>query len=770
MPFGNLRYSAKNNEVVDKVKQINELNGLSDRTESGAPCTYRADPCMTDVGPASTTPPQQAPSVCDGGCRSFACAILDALPQQIAVLSAEGTIVAINASWRQFAQANALFDAQPPGGIGENYLAACLAARGASSEQAHAAADGIAAVLAGRAPLFTLEYPCHSPTQQRWFSMLVTALRGGWHGAVVVHTDITARRLAEVDLRVAAIAFESSEGMIVTDACGKILQVNQAFTSITGYSREEAIGQRPSLLSSGRHDAAFYRVMWATIDVHSTWEGEIWNRRKNGEVYPQRLSIAAVKGRNGEISHYVASLTDITVSKAASDEIKYLAFYDPLTRLPNRRLLLDRLRQALAAGSGSGHYSVLMFIDLDNFKTLNDTLGHTIGDLLLQKVARRLEGCFRQADTVARLGGDEFVVMVNGLSRHAVDAARQTEVLTAKILDALTAPYVLGAHRCRSTPSIGATLFHDGLLVQPDELLTQADIAMYQAKQAGRNGMRFFDQGMQDVITARARLEHRLGIALEQEQFELHYQVQVDQHGRPCGAEALLRWRQNDGSYVSPAEFIPLAEETGLILPLGKWVLEQACIQLRAWQQNPLTRELVLSINVSAHQFHQADFGAQVRETLAEHGVAPARLKLELTESLLLDNIEQTIACMQALKQFGVRFSLDDFGTGYSSLQYLKRLPLDQLKIDQSFVRELVYGESDQAIVLTIISMARSLGLEVIAEGVETDAQRALLQQLGCLYYQGYLFGRPVPATAFMALLASAPREPAAAHAMPALH
>ena len=682
--------------MAEEVNHIKELAGHFERTTVVAPCIYRAGPCATCAGPAASGRAQQAQSISEGGCRSFACAILDALPQQIAVLAADGAIFAVDVPWRHFAQANAGANAEPSADIGKNYLAICRAARGASSEHAHAAADGIAAVLAGHAPHFTLEYGCHSPTQQRWFSMLVTALEHGWNGAVVAHTDITARRLAEVDLRIAAIAFESSEGMFVTGACGKILQVKQAFTTITGYSREEATGQRPGLLSSRRHDAAFYRAMWATIDVHGSWEGEIWNRRKSGEVYPQRLSIAAVKGDNGEITHYIASLTDITVIKAASDEIKYLAFYDPLTRLPNRRLLLDRLRQVLAAGTGSGRYSVVMFIDLDNFKALNDTLGHNTCDLLLQQVARRLGDCLRQADTVARLGGNEFVVLVDGLSRHATDAAKQIETLTVKILDALNASYALGGHRCRSTPSIGATLFHDGLPIQPEELLKQTDIAMYQAKQGGRNGMRFFNQGMQDTITARARSEDRLRQALEPEQFELHYQGQVDQDGRACGAEALLRWYQDDATCVPPAEFIPLAEETGLILPLGNWVLNEACIHLRAWQQDPLTRELVLSIDVSARQFYRADFGAEVPKTLAKHGIAPARLKLELTESLLLDNIEQTIASMQALKQFGVRFSLDDFGTGYSSLQYLKRLPLDQLKIDQSFVRELVHVECDR--------------------------------------------------------------------------
>ncbi len=745
-----------------KVNQIRQMCEHPGRTTLPTPCTYRADPDAIASGLSGCATAKPVPPPCHGGCHSFACAILDALPQQIAVLAADGAIAAVNASWRHFDSADAQAQAESAAGNDHDYRAVFPAARAPSYEQARAAAEGIAAVLSGQAPLFAQDYACHSPTELRWFSMLVTPLEGGWDGAVITHTDITARRLAEADLRIAAIAFESSEGMFITDASGTILQVNQAFTTITGYSAGEAIGQRPSLLSSGRHDAQFYEAMWSTIDAHGNWDGEIWNRRKNGEVYPQRLSIAAVKGHHGEITHYVASLTDITVSKAASDEIKYLAFYDPLTRLPNRRLLLERLRQVLAAGVGSGRYSVLMFIDLDNFKTLNDTLGHNMGDLLLQQVAHRLEGCLRQGDTVARLGGDEFVVLVDGLSRQAVDAARQTETLTTKILDTLNAPYMLGARLCRSTPSIGATLFHDGLPVQPEELLMQADIAMYQAKQAGRNGMRFFDQGMQDTITARARLEERMRLAIEQQRFELHYQVQVDQDGRARGAEALLRWRQDDGSCVSPAEFIPLAEETGLILPLGHWVLEEACRQLRAWQHDVLTRDLVLAINVSARQFHQADFGTQVCNSLAEHGVAPDRLKLELTESLLLDNIEQTIASMQALKQLGVRFSLDDFGTGYSSLQYLKRLPLDQLKIDQSFVRELVHGASDEAIVLTIISIAHSLGLDVIAEGVETDSQRVLLVQLGCLHFQGYLFGRPVPAAEFVALLTDAAAQGAA--------
>ncbi|OEZ63740.1 bifunctional diguanylate cyclase/phosphodiesterase [Duganella sp. HH105] len=693
-------------------------------------------------------------------CHHFACAILDALPAQVVVLGLDGTILAINAAWRNFARDNAghLGCAD----IGSNYLDVCRAATGDDADCALRACAGIEQVLAGDAPSFELEYACHTPRQQRWFSMNVTPLGYGAAGVVITHNDITERRQHEARLRIAAIAFESTEGMMVTDANSIIVQVNHAFTDITGYASDEVIGRRPNMLSSGRHDAAFYQAMHKAVATTGTWEGEIWNRRKNGEIYPERLHIAAVRDEDGRTTHYVAALTDITLSKAANDEIKNLAFYDPLTRLPNRRLLMDRLRQVLAASALSGSYGALMFIDLDNFKTLNDTLGHNTGDLLLQQVAARLRACLRQADTVARLGGDEFVVLIDGMSRHALEAAAQTEALGSKILATLNQPYQLGAHHCHSTPSIGATLFHDEQRQQPDELLMQADIAMYQAKQAGRNGMRFFDQRMQDTLSARAHLENELRTAFDHQQFELYYQGQVDAGGRATGAEALIRWIKPDGSSISPAQFIPLAEETGLILLLGDWVLEQACRQLRDWQREAATRELVLSINVSAKQFRQADFCARVRSAIERYGIVPARLKLELTEGLLLDNIEDTIASMTALKALGIKFSLDDFGTGYSSLQYLKRLPLDQLKIDQSFVRDLASDANDQAIVLTIIAMARSLRLDVIAEGVETPAQRQLLSELGCDAYQGYLYCRPLPAPAFDGWLAAAPALTAA--------
>jgi len=564
--------------------------------------------------------------------------------------------------------------------------------------------------------------------------------------------DISEQKQAEHDLRIAATAFESREGMLITDADSTILRVNSTFTQITGYTPEEVIGKNPRLLNSGRQTADFYAAMWGKINQSGSWEGEIWNRRKNGEIYPEQLTITAVKDNSGNITNYVASLSDITVRKAAEDEIQNLAYYDPLTHLPNRRLLMDRLNHALASGTRNGRQGALLFIDLDNFKTLNDTLGHNIGDLLLQQVASRLESCVRVGDTVARLGGDEFVVMLEDLNGQALDAAAQTEIVGEKILATLNQPYQLASYECRSSPSIGATLFNNQECAI-EELMKQADIAMYQAKKAGRNTLRFFDPMMQDTINARATLESELHMALEHHQFRLHYQIQVDSANRPLGAEALIRWFHPERGMISPAQFIPLAEETGLILPIGLWVLETACAQLKTWEQNTFTRDLVLAVNVSARQFRQADFVTQVRTTIQHHAVNPVRLKLELTESLLLENIEETIAKMNALNEIGIQFSLDDFGTGYSSLQYLKRLSLTQLKIDQSFVHDIATDSSDKAIVRTIIAMAHSLNLDVIAEGVETEDQQRLLTNKGCTHFQGYLFSKPIPVGQFEKLL-----------------
>lgn len=559
-----------------------------------------------------------------------------------------------------------------------------------------------------------------------------------------IEKDITVQKHNDEELRIAAIAFESQEGMIVTDSNAVIIRINKAFTRLTGYSAEEAVGRTPQLLSSGRHDKAFYLRMWASLKENGFWQGEIWNRRKNGMIFAEWLNISAVSAPDGSITHYVASFSDLTNNKEAAAEIHRLAYYDPLTQLPNRRLFQERLGKALVVSGRSGKYGALLFIDLDNFKSLNDTLGHDMGDILLTQVAERLVGCVRESDTVARQGGDEFVVMLEELSRNPEEAAIQAEEVGQKILAALNQTYQLTSYEYRNTPSIGITLFNDHLETV-DDLLKRADIAMYAAKATGRNTLRFFDSEMQAAVTARATLEADLHRALTENQFKLYFQLQAHQDHRVIGAEVLLRWEHPERGLILPSEFIPLAEETRLILPIGLWVLDSACVQLKTWGDMPQTRHLQLAVNISAHQFHEACFVEQVRTVLEKHAIPPDRLKLELTESLVLDNIDDTIIKMQELKKIGVHFSMDDFGSGCSSLAYLTQLPLDQLKIDRSFVHNIGLKPTDAVIVQTIIGMANNLGMDVIAEGVETEEQRAFLALHGCPAIQGYLFGRPVP-------------------------
>lgn len=568
--------------------------------------------------------------------------------------------------------------------------------------------------------------------------------------------DITERKQVESDLRIAATTFEAQEGIIITDPEGKILRVNRTFCEITGYSADEAIGQTPKLLNSGRHDADFYRQMWAAVDKTGVWQGEIWNRRKSGEIYIERLTITAVRDSAGRTTHFVGTFADITQSKQAADEIRNLAFYDPLTALPNRRLLLDRLQRAITTSARDQKHGALLLFDLDDFKTLNDTLGHDVGDQFLIQVANRLSNSVRQSDTVARLGGDEFVVILENLDPGPM-AALQVESVAIKIQVALSKAYELEvrteghAHRKRSyrcTSSIGVTLFL-GSDLSSDELIKRADTAMYQAKAAGRDALRFFDPEMQASLAMRAALDADLRIALEEQQFLLHYQPQIDEQGRLTGAEALIRWEHPQRGIVSPIEFIPLAEETGLILPLGNWVLETACAQLAAWAQHPELAHITLAVNVSARQFSDPNFVERVEDILRTSQANPKRLKLELTESMLISDVDSIIDIMTALQGHGISFSLDDFGTGYSSLAYIKRLPLDQLKIDRSFVRDVLDDDNDAAIACAIIVLANSLKLSVIAEGVETLSQRDFLAAAGCSAYQGYYFSRPLPLAAF---------------------
>ena len=584
-----------------------------------------------------------------------------------------------------------------------------------------------------------------------WNNAVLRDADGQSIGTLSSAEDITERKAAEEELRVAAIAFESQQGMYVCDAHWAILRVNQAFTTITGYSAAEAAGRQPAeLLASARADAAFYATLDESLRVHGTWQGESWDQRKDGSIFPAWLVISAVTNTQGLLTHYVVSMTDITERKAAEDEIRSLAFYDPLTGLPNRRLLMDRLGHAMASAARNHRLGALLFVDLDHFKTLNDTLGHDKGDLLLEQVAVRLRNCIRGVDTVARLGGDEFVVLLEDLSNNPLEAASQAEVVGEKIVAALNQPYEIAGYAHHSSPSIGITVLGERVEAI-EEPLKRADVAMYQAKAAGRNTLRFFDPQTQVNVAARAELEARLREAVQAGQLLLHYQAQVNASGHIVGAEALVRWSHPLLGMVSPATFIPLAEETGVILPLGRWVLETACQQLRRWADQPRLAQLSLSVNVSAREFLDRNFADQVLQTLERTGANPLRLKLELTESLLLANVEDVIARMNALKAVGIGFSLDDFGTGYSSLSYLKRLPLDQLKIDQGFVRDILDDPNDAAIAKMVVALADSMGLNVIAEGVETRAQCDMLAQLGCLCYQGYLFSKPLALDAFEA-------------------
>jgi diguanylate cyclase (GGDEF)-like protein/PAS domain S-box-containing protein len=515
--------------------------------------------------------------------------------------------------------------------------------------------------------------------------------------------------------------------------------------SVNGIPLSNVMGRTRWEIGALNMTEADWAAHRAVLQAHQPFRDlELQRQRPDGSMHWISVSGVPVFDAQGALWGYRGVGRDITERKRVESQIEQLAFYDVLTGLPNRRLLVDRLQRATAAVARSGAQGALLFIDLDNFKDLNDTLGHDTGDQLLVQAAQRLKACVREADTVARFGGDEFVVLVEGLSADGPHASAEAALVASHISTTLGKPYALGETSHHSTPSIGIALFGQHT-ISVDELLKHADLAMYQAKAAGRNTQRFFDPDMQAAVSNRAALEADLRRGLQEKELALYYQPIVDGKGRLQGAEALVRWKHPRRGLVSPAEFIPLAEQTGLILPLGQWVLQAACEQLVVWSRSSLTRQFFLSVNVSVRQFRQPDFVEQVLGSLQSSGANPERLKLELTESLLLADVEDVISRMEYLRRYGVGFSLDDFGTGYSSLSYLKRLPLDQLKIDQSFVRDLQTDPNDAAIVRTILALAHSLDLAVVAEGVETTGQLEFLQRHGCQAFQGYLFGRPMP-------------------------
>ncbi|MEW5967751.1 MAG: EAL domain-containing protein [Pseudomonadota bacterium] len=564
-------------------------------------------------------------------------------------------------------------------------------------------------------------------------------------GVLGVARDITERERVSRELALVNFALNHvKEAAYLADAQGRFRYVNDEACKAIECSREALLQLDVVDVDCDITQPEAWQVFMETLRVQRSITFESRHRTRNGRVFPVEVN-ANYFEFSGQV--YVLGLVrDITERKRVEEEIRNLAFFDVLTQLPNRRMLMDRLGQALGASHRSREFGALLILDLDHFKTLNDTRGHDVGDRLLLEVAQRLTASMRQEDTVCRLGGDEFVLMLEGLGQDEAHAASQAETIAEKVRARLNQPYALDGNEANfhSTTSIGLTLFN-GHDASAEMLLKQADVALYQAKGGGRNLVRFFNPAMQAAIDTRTEMEAALRQALDRGEFQLHYQPQVGEDEALIGAEALLRWLPADRDMVSPAEFIPLAEETGLILPIGKWVLDTACAQLKAWENDPRTQALQISVNVSARQFHQHDFVDTVRHSLASHGVRPGRLKLELTESVVLDNVDAVVDRMQQLNALGVGFSLDDFGTGYSSLSYLKRLPLDQVKIDQSFVRDVTVDPNDAAIVRAIMAMSRSLGLQVIAEGVETQAQRDFLRQNDCTAYQGFLFCKPIP-------------------------
>nr|WP_232470206.1 GGDEF domain-containing phosphodiesterase [Methylococcus sp. BF19-07] len=569
---------------------------------------------------------------------------------------------------------------------------------------------------------------------------------------MAVTRDITGRKLAEEAVRLAATAFETSEAIMITDAAGIVQRVNSGYTAITGYASDEIVGMPSEFLCLGANEGRISSPgLLDTLNATDGWKGEVTARRKNGEVYPAWLSIKAVRNDEKILTHYVATFVDISERKRAQQEIEQLAYFDSLTGLPNCRLFLERLNQAVGDNRVNGSRCALLFVDLDRFKHLNDARGHAVGDQLLRKVAERPSDGIGQGDMVARLGGDEFVILLDGLAEEFDSAFRHTMEVAENLWVMLQRPFVLSSGRHYVTASIGTAIYPFNT-VSADDLLKAADMAMYQAKAEGRNAVRAYASTMQAAAERRLTLERDMHAALDRGEFRLYLQPQVDGEGRTVGAEALLRWQHPTEGLLLPDKFIGLAEETGLILPIGEWVFEQTCRESVRLSQAGY--RLNLSVNVSPRRFQQSDFLERVRRILERTGANPHDLIFEITEGLLVSDIDDAIAKMSALERLGIRFSVDDFGTGYSSLAYLKRLPLSELKIAQTFVKDLPDDPSDVALVRTILSMAYHLNLETIAEGVETRTQLDFLKESGCTRFQGYYFSPPLPSAEFFEKLA----------------
>ncbi|HET8764906.1 MAG TPA: EAL domain-containing protein, partial [Rhodanobacter sp.] len=593
---------------------------------------------------------------------------------------------------------------------------------------------------------------------QRQLQIINAPLRdeaGHIYGTLGTGRDVTDEARTEAELRLAAAAFQIQEALLVLDGTHCIRRVNQAFEALTGFAAADVVGKDASFLRSGHHDPAFFTQLWARVETEGYWQDEYWVRVKHGRPRVVRMAISAVHGDGGAVTHYLASMVDLTAEREAHASVDHMTFFDPLTDLPNRHYLHGRLRQVLDDPDAAG--DALLILDLDHFKRVNDLRGHAAGDWLLTQVAQRLRRALDADGMLSRFGGGTFAVLQGGVAPGARSAAETAQRCAEHLRQVLHAPFPLGnGAPVTVTASIGWTVLVPGAGT-PDSVLKEAELAMYEAKASGRDQARGYTPAMQAQLERNEALVHDLRTAIADDTLALHLQAQTDRDGCIVGAEGLLRWTRPCGEQVPPGVFIPLAEENGLIVVLGNWVLQRACELLAQWAGAPATRDLALAVNVSARQFARPDFVDTVRAVVATHGVDPSRLKLEVTESAILDDLDEATAKLRQLRALGMRISLDDFGTGYSSLAYLSRLPLDQLKIDQSFVARLPDSPSDAMVARTIIGMGRGLGMEVIAEGVETSAQHAFLMSKGCNAFQGFLISMPVSAPAFEALLARQP-------------